>query len=131
MCAATVDRGVLLRPLGDVVVLMPPLSITADEIDRIVDALAGAIDEAAREGVCAVTAWQRWIARRARTRPRRRTVALTADVRRGAARAGMIDGREFVSFASNDYFGLTGHPAVIAAAMRRPNTVHGSGSARV
>ena len=32
-------RGVLLRPLGDVVVLMPPLTITSAEIDRIVDVL--------------------------------------------------------------------------------------------
>ncbi|MEZ5135155.1 MAG: aminotransferase class III-fold pyridoxal phosphate-dependent enzyme [Acidimicrobiales bacterium] len=37
--------GVLLRPLGDVVVLMPPLTTTADEIDRIVDTLAAALDE--------------------------------------------------------------------------------------
>ena len=33
-------RGVLLRPLGDVVVLMPPLTSTGDEIDRVVDVLA-------------------------------------------------------------------------------------------
>ena len=39
VCAAAVRRGVLLRPLGDVVVVMPPLTVTADEIDRIVDAL--------------------------------------------------------------------------------------------
>jgi adenosylmethionine-8-amino-7-oxononanoate aminotransferase len=45
VCAATVQRGVLLRPLGDVVVLMPPLSIAAAEIEAIVDALAGALDE--------------------------------------------------------------------------------------
>ena len=38
-------RGVLLRPLGDVVVLMPPLTITDDEIIRVVDALEGALDE--------------------------------------------------------------------------------------
>jgi adenosylmethionine-8-amino-7-oxononanoate aminotransferase len=43
--AAAVARGVLLRPLGDVVVLMPMLTTTADEIDRIVDVLAAAIDE--------------------------------------------------------------------------------------
>ncbi len=45
VCAAAVSRGVLLRPLGDVVVLMPPLTTTADEIDRIVDTLAAALDE--------------------------------------------------------------------------------------
>ena len=45
VCAAAVRRGVLLRPLGDIVVIMPPLTITADEIDRIVDALVDAIVE--------------------------------------------------------------------------------------
>jgi adenosylmethionine-8-amino-7-oxononanoate aminotransferase len=36
---------VLLRPLGDVVVLMPPLTITAPELHRIVDVLEAAIDD--------------------------------------------------------------------------------------
>jgi adenosylmethionine-8-amino-7-oxononanoate aminotransferase len=45
VCAGTVARGVLLRPLGDVVVVMPPLTVTAEEIDRIVTALVGALDE--------------------------------------------------------------------------------------
>lgn len=45
VCAGAVARGVLLRPLGDVVVLMPPLTITQDEVDRMVDALANALDE--------------------------------------------------------------------------------------
>ena len=45
VCAATVRRGVLLRPLGDVVVLMPPLTITAEEIERIVATLREALDE--------------------------------------------------------------------------------------
>jgi adenosylmethionine-8-amino-7-oxononanoate aminotransferase len=45
VCAAAVNRGVLLRPLGDVVVLMPMLTSTADEIDRIVQVLAEAITE--------------------------------------------------------------------------------------
>ena len=45
VCAAAVRRGVLLRPLGDVVVLMPMLTSTADEIERIVDTLAAAITE--------------------------------------------------------------------------------------
>ncbi len=43
VCAESVSRGVLLRPLGDVVVVMPPLTTTAGEIDRVVDVLAGAI----------------------------------------------------------------------------------------
>jgi adenosylmethionine-8-amino-7-oxononanoate aminotransferase len=47
VCATTVARGVLLRPLGDVVVIMPPLSITEDEIATIVDALVAALDEEA------------------------------------------------------------------------------------
>jgi adenosylmethionine-8-amino-7-oxononanoate aminotransferase len=42
---ACVRRGVLIRPLGDVIVVMPPLTITADEIDRIVTTLREAIDE--------------------------------------------------------------------------------------
>jgi adenosylmethionine-8-amino-7-oxononanoate aminotransferase len=45
VCAAATRRGVLLRPLGDVVVVMPPLTVTADEVYRIVDALEGALDE--------------------------------------------------------------------------------------
>jgi adenosylmethionine-8-amino-7-oxononanoate aminotransferase len=45
VCAAAVRRGVLLRPLGDVVVLMPPLTISDGEVERIVDVLAEAIGE--------------------------------------------------------------------------------------
>ena len=45
VCSVAVGRGVLLRPLGDVVVLMPPLTVTPQEIEQIVDALvAGIID---------------------------------------------------------------------------------------
>jgi adenosylmethionine-8-amino-7-oxononanoate aminotransferase len=43
VCAEAVARGVLLRPLGDVVVLMPPLTVNEEEIVRIVDALEGAL----------------------------------------------------------------------------------------
>ena len=45
--AGCVDRGVLIRPLGDVVVLMPPLTTTDDEVVRIIDALEAAIREVA------------------------------------------------------------------------------------
>ena len=44
VCAAAVQRGVLLRPLGEVVVVMPPLTITADEIERIVDVLVASLE---------------------------------------------------------------------------------------
>ncbi len=49
VCAGSVRRGVLLRPLGDVVVIVPPLTTTVAEIDRVVDALATSIDEVAAE----------------------------------------------------------------------------------
>ncbi len=39
ICQRARERGVLLRPLGDVLVVMPPLSVSLDEIDRIVDAI--------------------------------------------------------------------------------------------
>jgi adenosylmethionine-8-amino-7-oxononanoate aminotransferase len=45
VCAGAVRRGVLLRPLGDVVVVMPPLTITENEIARIVDVLVASMDE--------------------------------------------------------------------------------------
>jgi adenosylmethionine-8-amino-7-oxononanoate aminotransferase len=45
VCAAAVERGVLIRPLGDVVVLMPPLTITSEEVHRIVHVLADAVHE--------------------------------------------------------------------------------------
>lgn len=50
VCAAAVRRGVLLRPLGDVVVLMPPLTVTDAEIERIIDTLAAAIGEVTGPG---------------------------------------------------------------------------------
>jgi adenosylmethionine-8-amino-7-oxononanoate aminotransferase len=54
--AGCVRRGVLIRPLGDVIVLMPPLTITAEEIERIVDTVAAAIDEATAAPSAAPTA---------------------------------------------------------------------------
>ena len=43
---ATRPRGAIVRPLGDVVVLMPPLAMTEDELARLVSATAAAVDEA-------------------------------------------------------------------------------------
>ena len=45
VCQAVRRHGVILRPLGPVVVLMPPLCITVDEIDLLVRATAAAISE--------------------------------------------------------------------------------------
>ena len=47
VCAAAVGAGVLLRPLGDVIVVMPPLTISAGEVDRVVDVLEAAVAEVA------------------------------------------------------------------------------------
>jgi adenosylmethionine---8-amino-7-oxononanoate aminotransferase len=45
VCRAARTRGVFLRPLGDVIVLMPPLSITDAEITQLVDAIEFGIRE--------------------------------------------------------------------------------------
>ncbi len=45
VCLAARKHGVLLRPLGPVVVILPPLSITDGELSRIVAAAASAIAE--------------------------------------------------------------------------------------
>ncbi|HUB05072.1 MAG TPA: adenosylmethionine--8-amino-7-oxononanoate transaminase [Solirubrobacteraceae bacterium] len=42
-------RGAIIRPLGDVIVLMPPLSIEETELSRLVAITAEAIDEAAAD----------------------------------------------------------------------------------
>jgi len=40
------ERGAVIRPLGDVMVLMPALSMTADELRRLVKITAAAITAA-------------------------------------------------------------------------------------
>jgi adenosylmethionine-8-amino-7-oxononanoate aminotransferase len=47
VCAAAREHGVILRPLGDVIVLMPPLSITPPEIDVLVAAVEDALRDVA------------------------------------------------------------------------------------
>ncbi|MEK6813384.1 MAG: adenosylmethionine--8-amino-7-oxononanoate transaminase [Nitrospirota bacterium] len=44
-------RGVILRPLGNVIVLMPPLSITPREIDRLVDVTIESIAAVSRRNI--------------------------------------------------------------------------------
>jgi adenosylmethionine-8-amino-7-oxononanoate transaminase len=43
VCRAARDRGVLIRPLGDVVVLMPPLGIADEELDELVGTVADSV----------------------------------------------------------------------------------------
>ncbi len=42
---AAVERGALLRPLGDTSYLFPPLTTTTEDIDRVVDQLSGAVTQ--------------------------------------------------------------------------------------
>jgi adenosylmethionine-8-amino-7-oxononanoate aminotransferase len=44
VCLAARERGVWLRPLGDTVVLMPPLALGDAETEMLVDALIGALE---------------------------------------------------------------------------------------
>ena len=45
VAAAARPRGAIIRPLGDVVVLMPPLAIDAGRLERLVEITTEAIDE--------------------------------------------------------------------------------------
>jgi adenosylmethionine-8-amino-7-oxononanoate aminotransferase len=45
VCLHARRRGVLLRPLGNVIVVMPPLAITIAELDRIATAVEQGILE--------------------------------------------------------------------------------------
>ena len=42
------QRGIILRPLGNVIILMPPLSIAADELEWLVRVTAESIEQATR-----------------------------------------------------------------------------------
>jgi adenosylmethionine-8-amino-7-oxononanoate aminotransferase len=46
VCEAAMNDGVLVRPLGNVVVIMPPLAISLDELDRICIAVERGIERA-------------------------------------------------------------------------------------
>jgi adenosylmethionine-8-amino-7-oxononanoate aminotransferase len=45
VCQAVRRYGVILRPLGNVIVLMPPLSMTSEELDFLLTATYRAIEE--------------------------------------------------------------------------------------
>ena len=123
VCAGAVDRGVLLRPLGDVVVVMPPLTITEAEVVRVVDALADALDEVTQVVVssgelgrpASGRSWQQVVERGTLARAARRS---TLWVLRGRSREPTS-----MSFASNDYLGLSCHPAVRGRRARRARSL--------
>ncbi|PWU20711.1 MAG: hypothetical protein C5B50_03335 [Verrucomicrobia bacterium] len=50
VCEAMAKRGVLTRPIGNVVVLMPPYCTTAAQVARMVEALRSAIIEVLGKG---------------------------------------------------------------------------------
>ena len=49
MCDIARTEGVLLRPLGNVIVICPPLAISLEELDRIAAAVERGIVEASRD----------------------------------------------------------------------------------
>lgn len=49
VCQAAVSRGVWIRPLGDVVILMPPLVASDDELDLLADVVMESIATQLRE----------------------------------------------------------------------------------
>jgi adenosylmethionine-8-amino-7-oxononanoate aminotransferase len=52
VCAAMAKRGVLTRPIGNVIVLMPPYCTTVQQARRIVSTLREAIEETFSAGHC-------------------------------------------------------------------------------
>jgi hypothetical protein len=46
VCRLARKAGVMVRPLGNIIVLMPPLAITLEELDRILLAVEQGIEEA-------------------------------------------------------------------------------------
>ena len=46
VCDHAMSEGVWLRPLGNVIVIMPPLTITFEQIDQICLAVERGIDQA-------------------------------------------------------------------------------------
>ncbi len=49
VCESALKAGVFIRPLGNVIVIMPPLAIRLDELDRICTEVERGIEEAIAE----------------------------------------------------------------------------------
>jgi adenosylmethionine-8-amino-7-oxononanoate aminotransferase len=46
VCLCARDRGLILRPLGDTLLLVPPLCLSEDELDELVRRTAASIADA-------------------------------------------------------------------------------------
>jgi adenosylmethionine-8-amino-7-oxononanoate aminotransferase len=51
VCEAMAKRGVLTRPIGDVIVLMPPFCTTTSQLRKMVGALREAIEVSVRSHI--------------------------------------------------------------------------------
>ncbi len=51
VCRRARDSGLLIRPLGDVIVIIPPLTITVEELDGMLDVVAASIRDVVAEEV--------------------------------------------------------------------------------
>jgi adenosylmethionine-8-amino-7-oxononanoate aminotransferase len=49
VCRKARERGVIVRPLGDVIVLMPPLAIGAEDLALLVDVVSDSVREVLAE----------------------------------------------------------------------------------
>jgi len=89
ICMAARQAGILARPLGDVVVLMPPLASSDDELDYLVDGLAYALDQHLGSGRLAPPRAPRAF------QPRFSALQETAQLqRRGSARRLLVSGTD-------------------------------------
>ena len=50
VCRLARDQGVLIRPLGDVVVIMPPLAIEISLLDRLCDVVYNSLEAIGLKG---------------------------------------------------------------------------------
>jgi len=129
--AAAVKRGVLLRPIGDTVILMPPLTVTSPEIHRIVTAVFGRDRRRVRHERARMT-WDAWAEGEAPGDPRIGSLARAAGSRRRGPEVVAPDAAPSFRLRRTTISGLTTHPAVIAAAHEALDRWgSGAGSARL
>ncbi len=98
------DRGVIIRPLGDVVVVMPPLAIGDDDLDELIGVTMESIREVLRPAD-SLSRFRGAAARRQAAGLRRKLTPRTPH-------------DTLLDLASNDYLGLARDPRVSGATAR-------------